>query len=238
MHPAYRRRGLGAALFAEVLGQDAPDGARLQCNTQRSWTAGNSFLAQAGFEVSRTELLMRRAVTAPVAAIAPEAEAAPAPEAETAAAAEPEAPAGAQLRAATARDDDAWIALHAEAYGDRDDFSALTRDDLQAERDAPGFTLIVAEIAGEAVGYCHAAQLEPREAVINSLVVRADLRRRKLGQALMSAGLRALAARAFETASLSVVSDNRAAIAVYRRLGFATYDHMLTCQRPLRVAAG
>lgn len=209
IHPAYRRRRLGTELLAEVLRQPAPSGTRLQCNSQDSWHAGNAFLERAGFQVARSELLMRRAIRG----------------------AEVDAPPGFVLRPSTVADDEAWIALHAQAYRAQDGTSELTRDDVRAERDSPGFCLIVAEQRGEVVGYCHALELEASEVLINSLVVRSDVRGQGLGAALLSTCLGSFAATQVMTASLSVVSTHRAAIAVYERLGFQTYDRMLTYQR-------
>ncbi|WP_394820807.1 GNAT family N-acetyltransferase [Pendulispora albinea] len=214
IHPEHRRRRLGTLLLMEILRQDAPAGTLLQCNSQQSWQAGNAFLEHAGFRVSRVERLMRRAVRGTEAF----------------------APPGFRLRPATARDDAAWIALHAEAYGAREDFTKLTPEHLHSERGCPGFDLRVAERDGDVVGYCHAMHLEGREALIQSLVVRSDVRGRGLGAALLSSSLRALASSSFDTASLNVVSTEHAAISVYERLGFETYDQMLTFQQPLSAA--
>ena len=217
VHPAHRRRGLASALMADLQTQHAPEGTLLQCNSQRTWPSGNGFLEHHGFAVAHTEVLMRRAAHVAKAQMAG-------------------VPVDVTLRPATLEDDRQWALLHHQAYGHREDFSELSADDLEAERASPGFTLTVAEHLGEVVGYCHAMDLEAGEGLVNSLVVRTDMRRRGLGAALLQEAIARLTAQGATRISLNVVSANRAAIALYQKLGFATYDEMLTYQRPAELA--
>lgn len=208
VHPAHRRRGIAARLMTEVEAATAPRPAVLQCNSQRSWTAGNALLERFGFAVAQRELLMRRSTALP-----------PAPP-----------PSGVSLRDATPADDAAWIALHEEGYGDRDDFVPLTADDLQAERGRPGFALVVAEREGRAVGLAHAMHHDDG-GLVHSVVVRPELRGRGLGAALVAAIAQRLRAAGCAEVSLNVMASNGPAIALYRRLGFARYDELLTYRR-------
>ena len=54
-------------------------------------------------------------------------------------------------------------------------------------RHPPGVRAPVAERAGEVVGYCHGMKHEGSESLVNSLVVRKDMRRAGLGSALLAA---------------------------------------------------
>lgn len=216
IHPEHRRRGLASKLMDALQEQDAPQGTLLQCNSHATWLSGNGFLEHHGFAVAHTEVLMRRAADAAT----PERVA---------------VPMDFTLRPATPSDDAIWAQLHRQAYGHRDDFSELTTEDLDAERASPGFTLTVVEHFGEVVGYCHAMDLEAGQGLVNSLVVRADMLRQGLGAVLLHQAAARLSAHGATQISLNVVSDNRAAIALYNMLGFATYDEMLTYQRPADV---
>lgn len=214
IHPAYRRRHMATDLLAEVERQDQTVTPVLRCNSQSTWHPGNAFLERNGFRLAREELLMRRAIRGERAAI----------------------PGGFRVRPATVADDSFWVSLHAQAYGGREDFVPLTLQDAQTEREAPGFQLMVAEDAhsGHAVGYCHALGLTDREILINSLVVHEDARGRGVGVALLSETIAAFPAGQAETVALNVASTNQAAIAVYERLEFRTYERMLTYERPAR----
>jgi mycothiol synthase len=214
IHPACRRRHLATDLLAEVERQDEAVASVLRCNSQSTWHPGNAFLEKNGFRLAREELLMRRAIRGE----------------------RTEIPGGFRVRPATADDDSFWVSLHAQAYAGREDFVPLTLQDTQTERDAPGFQLMVAEDArsGRAVGYCHALALTEREMLINSLVVHEDARGRGVAAALLSESITAFPPGQFETVALNVASTNQAAIAVYERLEFRTYERMLTYERPPR----
>ena len=57
------------------------------------------------------------------------------------------------------------------------------------------------------------------------------MRGRGLGAALLHEAVAGLIAQGTIEVSLNVASDNVAAIALYQKLGFATYDEMRTYQR-------
>lgn len=214
VHSAHRRRGLGTRLLGEVARQAASSEAnRLTCNAPASSAAATGFLEHHRFTIARIELLMRRDCDPPP--VSP--------------------PPGISLRPAEPGDDAAWIALHAHAYADQPDFSPLCPNavpsDCEAERRSPGFTLTVAERAGEVIGLCHGLELEPGIGLINSVAVRADQRGRGVGAALLAAAVHALRDHGASGVELSVASDNQPAIAVYRRLGFVTHDRMRAWRR-------
>ena len=209
IHPGHRRNGLGRALLEAVEQQESMPGTVLQCNSQRSWHDANAFLERYGFSVTRTELLMRRQAHKSTTADFQDF----------------------TFRNASPNDDDAWIQLHAEAYGKRDDFSALVVEDLETERTSPWFTLVLAEQSGNIVGYCHGLQHEGNEGLVNSLVVRADARGRGLGAALLTRGINSLCTHGAVSVSLNVRSENKAAIALYEKACFRVYDEILTFHR-------
>jgi mycothiol synthase len=211
LHPEHRRRGLGTRLLDDLLSQQAPNGTTLQGNSQASWHTANAFLHHHRFELIETELLMKRPAVGPRI----------------------EPPAGVWLRPAQQADDAAWMDLHEHGYRDLADFSPMTSIDLATERDSPGFSLTVAEVAGTVVGLAHGLMLDEREGLINSVVVRSDMRGRGLGSALASAAVAALGEHGADYVSLNVRAENAPAIAAYRRLGFVEYDRMLRYARPL-----
>jgi len=214
VHPEHRRRGIATRMMAEVEARPDEPLELLQCNSQRSWAPGNAFLERFGFAVSHRELLKRRS-----AALAP---------------AEP--PAGITLRQATPADDTTWSELHAVGYGAREDFFPLTPEDLQAERGRPGFTLVLAEHEGRAVGLGHGMHHEGDEGLVNSVVVHPEHRGRGLGAALVGATVQRLREHGCAQVSLNVMASNEPAVALYRRLGFETYDEILTYRRALERA--
>lgn len=206
VHPSARRRGIGRRLLAEVERDAHAERSTLQCNSQSSWTAANAFLEQAGLAVAERELLMRAVLPLPALV----------------------APAGIELRLATAADDAAWSELHAIGYGERDDFVPL---DADAERARPGFALVIAEEGERAAGIAHGLHHEGDEALLHSVVVRPEQRGRGIAAALVSAVSHELRRKGCTAISLNVEAENAGAIALYRRLGFATYDEMLTYRR-------
>lgn len=215
VHPEHRRRGIATQLMAEVEARPPEPLALLQCNSQRSWGPGNAFLERFGFAVAHRELLMRRSAALPSDPPVPP------------------PPAGVTLRDATAADDATWSELHAVGYGDREDFFPLTAEDLHAERGRPGFTLVLAEHEGRAVGLGHGMHHEGDEGLVNSVIVRPEHRGRGLGAALMRATMQRLHHRGCAQVSLNVMASNEPAVALYRRLGFETYDEILTFRRAL-----
>lgn len=184
----------------------------LQCNSQRTWSPGNAFLKCCGFTLGSRELLMRLSAEPALAELSRDV----------------------TLRPAGAADDATWSELHALGYADRDDFFPLHAEDRAVERSRPGFVLLLAEERGRVVGLCHGLRHEGSEGLINSVVIRPERRGKGIGASLAAATIGALRESGCTTVTLNVTADNERAIHLYRRLGFETYDEILTYQRRVR----
>ncbi|MFF0747232.1 mycothiol synthase [Streptomyces sp. NPDC004111] len=145
--------------------------------------------------------------------------------------AEPVYPAGVRVRTfVPGQDDAAWLAVNAAAFAHHPEQGSLTQrdlDDRMAEEwfDPRGFFLAVAEDDGRIVGF-HWTKVHREEQLGEVYVVgiSPDAQGGGLGKALTATGLRHLAAEGLPTASLYVDADNVAAVTVYERLGFTTYE--------------
>jgi mycothiol synthase len=216
VHPDYQRQGLGLHLLQELQRQGIESDEIAQCNSQETWLACNAFLEHYGFVVEQRERLMR--IERPKAT------------------AEANCPSAVDLsiRHALPGDDKQWAALHRQAYRERDDFSELTKGDLNQARAAPGFALLVAKGDQEIAGYCHVTHLDSSEGLINSLVVREDMQGRGIGRVLLARAKEKLWADSVATISLNVISSNATAIRLYEEAGFQRYDELLRYQRKTR----
>ncbi len=212
VHPEFRGRGLGSALFGLLEGQPIP-GPRpvLQAICPGTWTLALRFLRQLGFEKVHRDLCMER----PPRAVPG-----------------PEAPEGIALRPFGSRGDfDAWIRLHAEGY--RGDFhlEPLTRASIRAERSAPGALVLVAEERGLVVGVVLGRDHGRDAGTVQSLLVARRRRGGGIGRALLRAALADLASRGRRSVSLGVSSGNRPAIRLYASEGFHPVREDLTLWR-------
>jgi mycothiol synthase len=232
VHPRFRRRGLGRAL---VLGAIEAARERDPAGRLRLWAHGDHPSASAlalslGFERTRVLWQMRRSLFAPVP--------------------NPDLPPGVTMRPfQPGRDEDAWLALNAEAFADHPDQGKWTRHDLQvrlAEQwfDPDGFLL--AERDGALVGFHwtkvhgalrhHPPGEEPHDhdpmGEVYVLGVEPGQAGHGLGRALTLAGLRHLRARGLDQVMLYVEETNPRAIALYRRLGFARWSTDVCFRRP------
>ncbi|MEV0911618.1 mycothiol synthase [Streptomyces hokutonensis] len=142
---------------------------------------------------------------------------------------EPVLPEGVTVRTFVPGDDDAaWLAVNAAAFAHHPEQGSLTQrdlDDRKAEAwfDPQGFFL--AERAGELIGFhwtkVHAEEQRGEVYVVGVLP---GAQGGGLGKALTTIGLRHLARQGLPTAMLYVDADNKAAVSVYERLGFTTYE--------------
>jgi ribosomal-protein-alanine N-acetyltransferase len=82
--------------------------------------------------------------------------------------------------------------------------------------DYSGFPLLVALVLNIPVGFCSWRQTAPDEAEILNLAVDPDFRRRGVASALLNS----VSAQARGTIFLEVAEPNRAAIALYEKLGW------------------
>ncbi|MFJ5308320.1 mycothiol synthase [Streptomyces sp. NPDC088350] len=125
-------------------------------------------------------------------------------------------------------DDAAWLAVNAAAFAHHPEQGSLTQRDLDDRIAEPWFDpegFFLAERAGELVGF-HWTKVHAEEQLGEVYVVGVlpGAQGGGLGKALTTIGLRHLAGRGLATAMLYVDADNKAAVSVYERLGFTTYE--------------
>jgi mycothiol synthase len=125
-------------------------------------------------------------------------------------------------------DDAAWLAANAAAFAHHPEQGALTQRDLDDRKAEPWFDpsgFFLAFRGDELVGFhwtkVHAAE---RLGEVYVVGVRPGAQGGGLGKALTTIGLRHLAGQGLPTAMLYVDADNKAAVSVYERLGFMTYE--------------
>ncbi|SCK50237.1 mycothiol synthase [Streptomyces sp. WMMB 714] len=211
VHPAYRGRGHGRRLGQALLRES---GKRL-----RVWAHGGHpaarHLAQAlGLTLFRELRQMRRPLTG----------------ASTPALAEPVLPEGVTVRTfRPGEDDEAWLALNAAAFAHHPEQGSLTQRDLDDRKAEPWFDpagFFLAEQDGELVGFHWTKVHSARQlGEIYVLGVAPGAQGGGLGKTLTAIGLRHLERdRGLPTAMLYVDADNLAAVSVYERLGFTTYE--------------
>ncbi len=216
VHPAARRRGLGTALAGAVV-SGHPEG------VLSAWSHGNHPAAAAlaerfGLARVRDLWVMRKSLrgdvgddTGPV-----------------------KAPDGVVVRAfEPGHDEEAFLALNAEAFAGHPEQGKMTRADLDLRMAEPWFDpegFFVAEArsgdAGELLGF-HWTKVHPGEpphGEVYVVGVSPKAQGMGLGRLLTLTGLHHLEARGLVEVILYVESDNAPAIAVYSGLGFTHVD--------------
>ncbi|MFD3501649.1 mycothiol synthase [Streptomyces sp. NPDC058676] len=207
VHPAHRGHGHGRALGSALL---AASGKRLRVWAHGGHSAARHLAQVLGLTLFRELRQMRRTLTdldLP----------------------EPVLPEGVTVRTfVPGADDSAWLAANAAAFAHHPEQGSLTQrdlDDRKAESwfDPSGFFL--AFRGDELVGF-HWTKVHTEEPLGEVYVVgvRPGAQGGGLGKALTAIGLRHLAGRGLPVAMLYVDADNKAAVSVYERLGFATYE--------------
>jgi mycothiol synthase len=128
-------------------------------------------------------------------------------------------------------DERAWLATNNRAFASHPEQGHWDLDTL-AEREKEGWFdpegFLVLEAGGRMAGSCWTkvhARTHPPMGEIYVIGVDPDFRGRGWGRALTRAGLDWLAARGLSVGMLYVDADNRAAVSLYRSLGFAE-DHV------------
>ncbi|MCX5200322.1 mycothiol synthase [Streptomyces sp. NBC_00237] len=210
VHPEQRGKGYGRALGDALL--DA-SGRRLRVWAHGGKSAARHLAQVLGMTMFRELRQLRRPLTQPLDI------------------AEPVFPEGVRVRTfVPGQDDAAWLAVNAAAFAHHPEQGSLTQrdlDDRMAEEwfDPKGFFLAVREEGGEIVGF-HWTKVHRAEQLGEVYVVgiAPGAQGGGLGKALTATGLRHLAAEGLPTASLYVDADNVAAVTVYERLGFTTYE--------------
>ncbi|MGW2897439.1 mycothiol synthase [Streptomyces sp. NPDC001212] len=207
VHPEHRGHGHGRALGAALL---AASGKRLRVWAHGGQSAARHLAQVLGLTLFRELRQMRR----------------PLKDLDLP---DPALPEGVTVRPfVPGRDDAAWLEVNAEAFAHHPEQGSLTQRDLddreaQSWFDPRGFFL--AEREGRLIGF-HWTKVHQEERLgeVYVLGVRPGAQGGGLGKALTLIGLRHLAAQGLPTAMLYVDADNKAAVSVYERLGFTTYE--------------
>ncbi|MGW0842202.1 mycothiol synthase [Streptomyces sp. NPDC002787] len=207
VHPSHRGHGHGRALGSALL---AESGKRLRVWAHGGHSAARHLAQVLGLTLFRELRQMRRSL----ADFDPP---------------EPALPDSVTVRAFTPGEDDAaWLAANAEAFAHHPEQGSLTQRDLDDRKAEPWFDpagFFLAFRDGELIGFhwtkVHAAEQLGEVYVVG---VRPGAQGGGLGKALTTIGLRHLAAQGLPTAMLYVDADNKAAVTVYERLGFVTYE--------------
>ncbi|RSN94309.1 mycothiol synthase [Streptomyces sp. WAC 05379] len=207
VHPSHRGHGHGRALGAALLGAS---GKRLRVWAHGGHAAARHLSQVLGLTLFRELRQMRR----PLADLnLPD----------------PVLPEGVTVRAfVPGQDDAAWLAVNAAAFAHHPEQGSLVQRDLDDRKAEPWFDpagFFLAERDGELVGF-HWTKVHAEEGLgeVYVLGVRPGAQGGGLGKALTTIGLRHLAAQGLPAAMLYVDADNKAAVSVYERLGFTTYE--------------
>ncbi|MGW0712458.1 mycothiol synthase [Streptomyces sp. NPDC002643] len=218
VHPSHRGHGHGRALGSALL---AESGKRLRVWAHGGHSAARHLAQVLGLTLFRELRQMRRSL----ADFDPP---------------EPVLPEGITVRTfVPGEDDTAWLAANASAFAHHPEQGSLTQRDLDDRKSEPWFDpagFFLAERrtgeggtggpgGAELIGFhwtkVHAAEQIGEVYVVGVLP---GAQGGGLGKALTTIGLRHLAAQGLPTAMLYVDADNKAAVTVYERLGFVTYE--------------
>ncbi|MER7927515.1 MULTISPECIES: mycothiol synthase [unclassified Streptomyces] len=207
VHPSYRGHGHGRALGAALL---SASGKRLRVWAHGGHSAARHLAQVLGLTMFRELRQLRRPLTGLELP-------------------EPVLSEGVTVRTfVPGQDDAAWLAVNAAAFAHHPEQGSLTQRDLDDRKseswfDPAGFFL--AERGGELVGF-HWTKVHAEEGLGEVYVVGVlpGVQGGGLGKALTTIGLRHLALQGLPTAMLYVDADNKAAVSVYERLGFTTYE--------------
>ncbi|WP_405584831.1 mycothiol synthase [Streptomyces sp. NBC_01092] len=207
VHPSHRGHGHGRALGSALLGAS---GKRLRVWAHGGHSAARHLSQVLGLTLFRELRQMRR----PLADLnLPD----------------PVLPEGVTVRTfVPGQDDAAWLAVNAAAFAHHPEQGSLAQRDLDDRKAEAWFVpagFFLAERAGELIGF-HWTKVHAEEGLgeVYVLGVRPGAQGGGLGKALTTIGLRHLAAQGLPTAMLYVDADNKAAVSVYERLGFTTYE--------------
>jgi mycothiol synthase len=138
-------------------------------------------------------------------------------------------PEGVTVRGYRDGDREQLLRVNAAAFADHPEQGAMDADNLAARMAEPWFDpagLLVAEDPdGSMLGFHWTKQHSPDLGEVYVVAIAPEAQGRGLGGVLTLAGLHHLAGRGVGEVLLYVESDNRPAIAVYRRLGFGHEAH-------------
>lgn len=134
------------------------------------------------------------------------------------------------LRPAVPADADAIAELDAVAFLMPSLTAPVAR---QLIEQAPTFRVLEDSAAGRAVGYLRLREDAPDVGYVTDVAVHPEWQRRGLGEATMRWALAWFRSQGLKRAALKVNTDNAAAIALYRKLGFTPNQIGLDYRRPL-----
>lgn len=123
----------------------------------------------------------------------------------------------------TEADADAWLTLNARIFADHPEQGSITRADLEVTMAEPWFDagdFLLLRQDGELVGFVWLKVLDG-DGEFYVVGVDPSHQHEGLGRRLMEAGFARLAERGIHSAHLYVEADNEAALALYKKLGFA-----------------
>ncbi|WP_055695903.1 mycothiol synthase [Streptomyces prasinopilosus] len=207
VHPSHRGQGHGRALGSALL---AASGKRMRVWAHGGHSAARHLAQVLGLTLFRELRQMRRPLTdldLP----------------------DPVLPDGVTVRTfVPGRDDAAWLALNAAAFAHHPEQGSLTQRDLDDRKAEPWFDpkgFFLAERDGRLVGF-HWTKVHRAEDLgeVYVLGVSPQAQGGGLGKSLTTIGLRHLAGQGLPAVMLYVDADNKAAVAVYERLGFLTHE--------------
>ncbi|MDL2078910.1 mycothiol synthase [Streptomyces sp. GXMU-J15] len=207
VHPAHRGHGHGRALGSALL---AASGKRLRVWAHGGHSAARHLAQVLGLTLFRELRQMRRSLT----------------DLELS---EPGLPEDVTVRTfVPGQDDAAWLAVNAAAFAHHPEQGSLTQRDLDDRMAEPWFDpagFFLAERSGQLIGF-HWTKIHAEEGLgeVYVLGVKPGAQGGGLGKALTAIGLRHLADQGLPTAMLYVDADNKAAVSVYERMGFETYE--------------
>ncbi|MFE1438354.1 mycothiol synthase [Streptomyces sp. NPDC058739] len=207
VHPSHRGHGHGRALGSALL---AASGKRLRVWAHGGHPAARHLAQVLGLTLFRELRQMRRPLTGLELP-------------------EPVLPEGVTVRTfVPGEDDTAWLAVNAAAFAHHPEQGSLTQRDLDDRKAEPWFDpagFFLAVRGGELIGF-HWTKVHAEEQIGEVYVVGVspDAQGGGLGRSLTTIGLNHLAAQTLPTAMLYVDADNKAAVAVYEGLGFATHE--------------
>jgi mycothiol synthase len=216
VHPAFRRRGVGRALLAQVVTDARLRGAhRIDVWAYNNSPAGASLAASFGFKLTRRLLHMDRPLGEAL---------------------EPTAPRGAVIRSfRPGRDDDAWLSLNNRVFAGHPENGTWTLDDLHARMAQPWFRaddLLMLDVNGGLAGFCW-LKLEQqagdgRVGEVYVIGAAAEYRGRGFGRYLMGRALSQLRRRGADTVAVYVDESSTSAVSLYETAGFRRH-HLDVC---------
>jgi mycothiol synthase len=240
--PAWRRRGLGAALLARgearlravAAGQRGNSPRYFQTFTAETRVGKVALFTRHGYHVERHFYDMQR----PLAGALPPVT----------------LPAGLELRPVDPRDRATLRAIweaSEEAFRDHWGNSAVGEADFARLLDDPdtdptlwqvAWDPAAGQVAGVSINAIHAANnaaLGHARGWVDDLSVRRPYWRRGLGRALLTASLHALRARGCTQAALGVDTQNpTGALGLYENVGFTPFQHSLALRKALQLDEG